>query len=263
MDFHSHRSVDVQQQDGVALVTLKRPPANAVNLAAYDELRQTFNSLSQNESLRAIVFTGDGRLFCGGNEVTDFVDMAFEDANAYMARVRLCYAAIYDCAIPVIGAINGAAAGTGLILASLCDVRVVSTDAVFLLPEINIGLAGGACHLARLVGQGTARLMAYTGHKLNATDARRAGLADLVVAPDEVVPRAMSLAREIAGKNAPAVRLIKAGLNRNETQSVKEGFEFECDLIAAALRTPVAKASIRTFAAKQARTPQPEASDAT
>ncbi|MGA0598677.1 enoyl-CoA hydratase/isomerase family protein [Enterovirga sp. CN4-39] len=247
-----------REDEGIVIVTLDRAPANAISRDTYDQLRTVFNTLSRDPDVRAIVFTGNGRLFCGGNEVGDFVDLGFEAANTYLAHARLCYAAIYDCEVPVIGAINGAAAGTGLILASLCDIRVVSEKASFLLPEINIGLAGGACHLARLVGQGTARLMAYTGCKLGPEEARRVGLADIVVQPEDVVSRALELAREIAKKNPLAVRLAKAGLNRNETQSVKEGFEFECDLIATALQTPLAAEAIRSFAFKRSPAPASE-----
>lgn len=240
-------SVAVGREDGIATVTIQRPPANAVDLDTYDRLRATFNALGRDESVKVIVFTGSGRLFCGGNEVSDFLDMDFETSNAYLARVRLCYAAIYDCAVPVIGAINGAAAGTGLILASLCDVRVASRNASFLLPEINLALAGGACHLARLVGQGTARMMAYTGARMQGEDALRVGLADFIVEPEDVMPRAMALARDIALKDARTLRLVKAGINRNETQGLKDGFEFECDLIAAALRMPAASEAISAY----------------
>lgn len=250
---YENRFVKVKVDRGLAVVTLDRPATNAVSLAVYDELRRTFHRLSEDKEMRVAVFTGAGKVFCGGNDVNDFVDLDFDQATEYLAHVRLTFNAIYDCPIPIIGAINGAAVGTGIVLASLCDIRIASEKSKFALPEIDVGVLGGSRHVMRLAGQGMTRLMMYTGRRLSAAEALRSHIVDQVVSPEELMPTAMALAEEIASKSPPAIRLAKQGLNRTEFMSLKEGYEFECTLTAAVRRTPEAKEGALAFLQK--RTP--------
>ncbi|MBP2300681.1 enoyl-CoA hydratase-related protein [Azospirillum picis] len=246
-----NRFVKVEVDRGLAVVTLDRPSANAVSLEVYDELRRTFHRLHEDSSMRVAVFTGAGKVFCGGNDVNDFVDLDFDQATEYLAHVRLTFNAMYDCGIPIIGSINGAAVGTGIVLSTLCDVRIASERAVFALPEIDVGVLGGSRHVMRLAGQGMTRLMMYTGRRIKAQEALRANLVDQVVSPDELMPTAMRLAEEIAEKSPPAIRLAKQGLNRTEMMNLKEGYEFECTLTAAVRRTPEAKEGALAFLEKR------------
>ena len=248
---YDNKFVRVEVDRGLAVVTLDRPSANAVSLEVYDELRRTFQRLGEDKDLRVAVFTGAGKVFCGGNDVNDFVDLDFDQATEYLAHVRLTFNAIYDCVIPVVGAINGAAVGTGIVLASLCDIRIASEKAKFALPEIDVGVLGGSRHVMRLAGQGMTRLMMYTGRRLTAQEALQAHIVDQVVAPEDVMPTAMALAEEIASKSPPAIRLAKQGLNRTEFMTLKEGYEFECTLTAAVRRTPEAKEGALAFLEKR------------
>lgn len=250
MEYENH-FVKVDIDRSVALVTLDRPKANAVNMAVYDELRRTFHLLGKDERVRSAVFTGAGKVFCGGNEVTDFVDLDFEGATEYLAHVRLTFNAMYDCAVPIIGAINGGAVGTGIVLATLCDVRIASERAVFALPEIDVGVLGGGRHVMRLAGQGMTRMMMYTGRRIDADEALRARIVDRVVPHDELMSAAIELAGEIAEKSPPAIRLAKQGLNRCETMSLKEGYEFECTLTAAVRQTEEASEGALAFLEKR------------
>jgi enoyl-CoA hydratase len=246
-----NKFVKVTVDRGLATVTLDRPPANAVNLEVYDELRRTFHRLGEDPQMRVAVFTGAGRVFCSGNDVNDFVDLEFDKATEYLAHVRLTFNSLYDCPVPVIGAINGAAVGTGIVLASLCDVRIASEKAVFALPEIDVGVLGGSRHVMRLAGQGMTRSMMYTGRRVPADEALRAHIVDEVVAPEAVLPRAMELAEQIASKSPPAIRLAKQGLNRTEAMNLKEGYEFECTLTASVRRTDEAREGALAFLEKR------------
>jgi enoyl-CoA hydratase len=250
---YENKFVRVTVDRGLAVVTLDRPSANAVSLEVYDEIRRTFHRLGEDENMRVAVFTGAGKVFCGGNDVNDFVNLDFDQATEYLAHVRLTFNAVYDCQIPIIGAINGGAVGTGIVLASLCDVRIASTAARFALPEIDVGVLGGSRHVMRLAGQGTTRMMMYTGRRLSAEEALRVHIVDQVVSPEELMPTAMALAEEIASKSPPAIRLAKQGLNRSEEMGLKEGYEFECTLTAAVRRTQEAKEGALAFLEK--RTP--------
>lgn len=247
----SESFVKVTVDRGIAIVTLDRPPVNSVNLATYDQLRRVFHALNDDPDIRVAVFTGAGKVFCGGNDVNDFVDLDFQGSTEYLAHVRLCFNAIYDCKIPVIGAINGSGVGTGIVLATLCDFRIASSDAKFALPEIDVGVLGGAGHVARLATKGMTRLMAYTGRRVTAEEAKGFGIIDIVVPADQVLSEAMKYAEEIADKSPIAIRLSKEGLNRLETMNLKEGYEYECTLTAAVRRTEEAAEGAKAFLEKR------------
>lgn len=248
---YDNNFVKVSVDRGLAVVTLDRGPANAVSLEVYDELRRTFHRLGEDPEMRVAVFTGAGRVFCGGNDVNDFVDLDFDQASEYLAHVRLTFAAMYDCAVPIIGAINGSAVGTGIVLATLCDIRIASERAKFALPEIDVGVLGGSRHVMRLAGQGMTRLMMYTGRRITAAEALRAHIVDQVVPDEDVLPTAMKLAEEIAEKSPPAIRLAKVGLSRSEEMGLKPGYEFECTLTAAIRKTAEAKEGALAFLEKR------------
>jgi enoyl-CoA hydratase len=227
------RSVLCDVQDGIATVTLNRPPVNAIDLATVDELRETFVRLSADEAIRVVILTGAGsRAFCAGNDLRDANSPAASGRRPSLDRgrqARELFWAIRDCAVPVIGAINGAALGSGLAMASMCDVLIASETASFGLPEINVGLLGGGTHMKRLVGVYKMRLAYFTGRRLPAEELYRLGAVEKVVPPEELMGEALALAREIAGKSPIAVRLAKESLNRAEDLELKEAYRTEQD----------------------------------
>lgn len=230
---YAEPDIRIEKKDGIAFMTLARPPVNAFNRPMYDQTRRTFERLGDDTEVNVVVLTGQGRVFCGGNDLHDFVDFTFDDANEHLAHVRLCLNTMYDCPVPIVAAVNGAAVGTGLTLAGLCDIRISAASAVYALPEIDVGVLGGARHTMRFAPQGMTRLMMYTGRRITADQALKACMVEEVVPDGEVMECATSLAREIAGKDPTAIRLAKQGLNRVESMTLKEGYEFECTLTAA------------------------------
>lgn len=224
--------VIVEKKSGVAFMRLARPPVNAYNRSMYDQTRRVFQRISDDPEVNVVLLTGDGPVFCGGNDLHEFVDFSFNDATEHLAHVRICLNSMYDCPVPIVGAINGAAVGTGFALASLCDIRVSAQSAVYALPEIDVGVMGGARHTMRITPQGITRLMMYTGRRLTAAEALAANMVEEVVPDSDVLPRARALAEEIASKNPAALRFAKEGLNRVESMNLKEGYEFECTLTA-------------------------------
>lgn len=229
---YTEPDIRVEKREGIAFMTLARPPVNAFNRSMYDQTRRTFQALGDDPDVNAILLTGQGRVFCGGNDLHDFVDFSFDIANEHLAHARLCFNAMYDCPVPIVGAINGAAVGTGLTLAGLCDIRISAASAVYALPEIDVGVLGGGRHTMRFASQGMTRLMMLTGRRISAQRALQACMVEEVVPDEEVMERAIALAREIASKDRRAMRLAKEGLNRVESMSLKEGYEYECTLTA-------------------------------
>lgn len=247
-----YSNLRVERLDAIAIVTLDNPPVNAISFAAYDEIRQAFHQLAEDDDLRAIVLTGAGdRVFCGGNDVRDFVELDYEGATEALAGVRISYNAIIDCPIPIVAAINGAAVGTGLVLPTLCDIRLASSEAVFALPEIDVGVLGGGKHLMRVATLGMTRLMMYTGRRIGALEAQRIGMVDEIHPPERLLEAAIELAREIASKSPAAIRLAKLGLTRVETMGMKEAYEYECTLTAEVRRTPEAREAAMAFLEKR------------
>lgn len=229
---YNEPDIRIEKRDGIAFMTFARPPVNAFNRSMYDQTRRTFQRLGEDPHVNAILLTGQGRVFCGGNDLHDFVDFSFDVANEHLAHARMCFNAMYDCPVPIVGAINGAAVGTGLTLAGLCDIRISAASAVYALPEIDVGVLGGGRHTMRFASQGMTRLMMLTGRRISAQRALQACMVEEVVPDGEVMERATALAREIASKDRRAMRLAKEGLNRVESMSLKEGYEYECTLTA-------------------------------
>jgi enoyl-CoA hydratase/carnithine racemase len=216
------------EDSGVWVVTLNRKPGNSINQRMYNELTKCFRSPDEYMTdARAIVLTGSGKHFCTGNDLDEFATMTPENGADRMLRVREAFFAIQDCPVPVIGAIQGTAIGSGLAIAAACDVIIASTLARFGLPELSVGVMGGAAHLARIGPQHLVRLMFFTGEHLAPQTMVQMGAGIVVVDPGELMLEAMRIARRCASFSPTAVRLAKQVLNRVESMELKPGYEFE------------------------------------
>jgi enoyl-CoA hydratase/carnithine racemase len=231
--------------EGVATITMCRPPVNAVDLAMYRELRDLFVDIDQvGAGVRAVVLTGDGKHFCAGNDLDDFATMDRDNVRERMFHVREAFFAIQECAVPVVGAVTGAALGTGLAIAAACDFVVAADDASFGLPELSVGVHGGARHLGRLVGQPVVRWMFFTGQRLSGAEMRALGAVIAVVPRDEVVAAAQAEARRVAAYSPTAVRMGKRGLNDIEFADIRRGYEHEQSLTARMMDHPDSKIAL-------------------
>lgn len=239
--------------DGVAVVTLDRPPVNAITLAHYQAIGELFESLGDNPQVHCAIFTAAGeRAFCAGLDLHEFLAATVEDDPARAAVVRTCFAAVRHCAIPVIAAVNGPALGAGTVLAAVCDFRLASQKATFSMPEINVGRCGGGAHLGRLIGQGNLRKMFFTGLPIDAAEALRIGLVEEVLAPEALMARAHELARLIARKSPLGLRMGKASLNVIESLPVEEGYQLEQGYSTRLMTTEDAREATRAVVEKRA-----------
>jgi enoyl-CoA hydratase/carnithine racemase len=239
--------------DGVVTVMLHRPPVNAVDLVMYAELRELFVDIDPlGPGVRAVVLTGEGKHFCAGNDLDDFATMDRDNVRERMFHVREAFFAIQDCAVPVVGAVAGAALGTGLALAASCDFVVAADDATFGLPELSVGVHGGARHLGRLASQPMVRWMYFTGQRLTGEDMRALGEVIAVVPRDELLARARTEARRISAYSPTAVRMGKRGLNDIEFADIRRGYEHEQGLTARMMDHPDAKIALRAARAGEA-----------
>ena len=238
--------------DGVAVVTLDRPPVNAVDREMYVEIAALFrNPDAIGDDLRAIVLTGTGKHFCAGNDLDEFATMTPENGTELMLRVREAFFAIQDCPVPVIGAVHGAVLGTGLAIAASCDFLVASEDARFGLPELSVGVMGGARHLARIAPQPLVRRMFFTGEHLPARELEQCGGSVIVVPRDQLLECARSYALRIASFSPTAVRIGKEILNRIEDMDLKKGYELEQGYTVMLSGHPDSKEALRAIAERR------------
>ena len=218
----------VTVSDGVAHVVLDRPPVNAVSAAMYQEIYALFSDIDiAGPDVRVVVLSGAGKHFCAGNDLDDFETMTPENGRERMFHVRESFFAIRDCAVPVVGAVSGAALGTGLAIAASCDFVIASEDARFGLPELSVGVMGGAKHLARLVHEPIQRYMYFTGRQIPARTLLGWGSIADVVGRDLLIEQATKIAQEIAAYSPTAVRASKRGLNEVEFLDTKQGYAIE------------------------------------
>ena len=215
-------------REGLLLAIMNRPAQlNAMDPAMLDDFDKLFGRLEEDEQVRIVILTGEGRGFCSGADLTaaaQFKDSkAFAEPESFLRLVQERYAALplglRRIPQPVIAAVNGPAAGGGFALALAADIRIASPEAYFVASFINIGLSAGELGvsylLPRLVGLSRAAEILYTGRKVSAEEAEKIGLASRVVPRKKLLDEAMGLAGTMLGKNVGGLRLTKRVLDRN------------------------------------------------
>ena len=229
---------------------------NSLSRAMLRELNEHVARSGEKRSLRCVVLTAAGdRAFCAGADLrtvnqrpSDLPPTAVTDPARY---ARDAFWSITDCAVPVIGAINGPALGAGLAYAACCDILIASANATFGTTEINVGLLGASAHLSMLVGRHKARELFFTGETISAAELYRLGSLRAVVPRAELMDTAMELARSLAAKSPIAMRLAKESMNRVEDLPLKEGYRTEQDYTARLLRFEDAREANAAFLEKR------------
>ena len=233
------RNVRVDRTDTIAVVTLDRPPVNALDRPTLAELKDTFDAFASGRDVNVVVLTGAGeRAFCAGVDLHDSVRRYDPEERAATRpadqldpgrMMREMFWSIYDCAVPVVAAVNGPAIGAGLGMACMADVIVASEQARFGLTEIDVGVLGGAAFAHRLAGTYKARRMFYSGELVPAAELYRLGSVEAVVPGERLLDEAMGLARLFAAKSPIGLRLAKVAFNRVEFLALKEAYQLEQD----------------------------------
>jgi enoyl-CoA hydratase len=214
--------------EGVAEVVVDYPPVNALPVAGWFELADTVRRLGDDPAVHVLVLRAEGRGFNAGVDIKEM--QASEGFDALVGANRGCYAAfaaVYECAVPVIAAVHGFCLGGGVGLIGNADIVVASVDATFGLPEVDRGALGAATHLARLVPQHRMRAMVYLAQTVTADELHRYGSVLQVVERDELRDVALDVARAIAAKSPTVIRAAKQSLNGIDPVDVKRSYRFE------------------------------------
>ncbi len=232
--------VEVSRDGNVALIRLNRPKQlNALNSALARELIAAAEALDRDRDIGCLVLTGSERAFAAG---ADIAEMAGKSA-AEMSELDYFgeWSRFADLRIPKIAAVNGYALGGGCELMMMCDFAIAGEGAKFGQPEIRLGVIagiGGTQRMTRLIGRARAMDMHLTGRNMDAAEALSAGLVARVVPDDQVLPRAMEAARQIASYSRPAARLAREAVRRAEEGPLAEGLLYERRLFHALFGTP-------------------------
>jgi enoyl-CoA hydratase len=222
---------------GVTVVTVDYPPVNALPVQGWFDLGTAIREAGRDQSTHVVVLRAEGRGFNAGVDIKEMQRSAGYDA--LIGANRGCYdafAAVYDCAVPVIAAVQGFCLGGGIGLVGNADVVIAADDATFGLPEVDRGALGAATHLARLVPQHLMRALYYTASTIDAQTLHHHGSVYRVVPRDELDATALEVARDIAAKDTRIIRCAKEALNGIDVQDVhrsyryEQGFTFELNL---------------------------------
>lgn len=242
-----YRFLRVEEKHRLAVVRLARPPVNAVNQEMYREITSLFEWLGAREDLSAVVLTGEGKHFCGGNDLEEFKSLSPANSPTRMREVREAFWAIHDCPVPVVAAVHGVAVGTGLAIVASCDFAIAGAGAKLGVTEISVGVMGAAKHLARLVPQPMVRAMFFTGEPVAVEEIQRVGGLIEVVPADRLLDAALDWAQSITRHSPLAIRFAKRALNRIEWMELKSGYEYEQGLTGELSGSEDAKEALAAF----------------
>ncbi len=216
-------------EDGIALLRMNRPEAmNALNNAAREELATHFEMLNADSSVRVIVITGNEKAFVAGADLKEFADLG--TADWAFIDARRMWRVVSACPKPMIAAVNGFALGGGCELALHCDIIIAGENAKMGLPEIQVGVlpgGGGTQRLARAVGKYKALKLMLTAEWVSGQEASDMGLASEAVPDEEVLDRAMAIARKVAKMPPLGAKYIKEVTLAGMDASLETGLMLE------------------------------------
>jgi len=221
-----------KDDEGIVTITLNRPEAaNALSLQMLAELQEALSEIKYDRSLRCVIVTGVGeKVFCAGADLKERAGMEVAQVNKTIGLIKENINSFEQLPQPVIAAVNGLAFGGGTELALACDIRVASENAKFGLTETSLGIipgAGGTQRLPRLIGKGRAKELIFTARRIEAQEAEKIGLVEFVVPADQLMNKALEIARQIA-KNAPiAVTQAKFAIDKGYDVNLNTGLAIE------------------------------------
>jgi enoyl-CoA hydratase len=227
-------------EPGIVAITVDFPPVNAIPSRGWFELADALTA-GDNRGTHAVILRAEGRGFNAGVDIKEMQrsQAAGQGYTALIDANRGCFEAfraVYECAVPVIAAVNGFCLGGGIGLVGNADVIVASDDATFGLPEVERGALGAATHLTRLVPQHMMRRLFFTAATVDAATLHHFGSVHEVVPREQLDEAALKVARDIAAKDTRVIRAAKEALNFIDVQRVnfsyrmEQGFTFELNL---------------------------------
>jgi len=254
-----NRVVNWEREGAVAIMTLDNPPANQFGTAVMHATLECLDEIRCDGDVKVVIFTATGnKIFIGGADIKSFPNYLknYSDSVGDLATLgHKVYNGFAQFPKPVIAALNGHTLGGGLEVAMSCDIRVANPKIKLGLPEISLGLlpgGGGTQRLPRLIGYGRAMQMLLTGEPIDAYEAQRIGLVNIVApSPEETLDTARALANKIASYSSESIYLIKKAAYNGAMGDLQPGIDFEQECFCRVFKSPGAKEGVSAFIEKR------------
>ena len=252
----SYQTLLLDIKDNIAVVTLNRPDKlNALNEQTINDLDSIFEELKENELVYVVVLTGSGeKAFVAGADIKELNKLDMITAKEFAEKGQAVFNKIDKFDKPVIAAVNGFALGGGCELALACHIRLASDNAKFGQPEVNLGIIpgyGGSQRLARLINTGRAMEYILTADMISADEAYRIGLVNKVYTQNELLDKAIEMAKKITMKGQQAIRMAVKAVKAVDQMSLNEGQNLEASLFALCCGTEDFKEGTSAFLEKR------------
>lgn len=242
-------------EDGVAIITIARPPANALSRGIIAEVNAVLDEVENDDTVRVLVLHGEGRFFSAGADIKEFTEVTSGDEFSKLAsNGQQVFERVESFSKPIIAAIHGAALGGGLELAMSCHLRFVTESAKLGLPELQLGLIpgfGGTQRLPRYVGVAKAAEMMFTSDPISGTEAVQWGLANRAFTDEALLEETLKVAKKIAKKSPVALKAAIQTLQYAKHASFYEGIEAEAQSFGTVFVSEDAKEGIQAFIEKR------------
>uniref|UniRef100_A0A7C4XKQ9 Crotonase n=1 Tax=candidate division WOR-3 bacterium TaxID=2052148 RepID=A0A7C4XKQ9_UNCW3 len=256
MSTQDYKNISVETGDKIAVLKVARPEVlNAVNTETILEIESAIRELNENQEVRVIIITGEGKSFVSGSDISKLAQMDSLKAREYSQLGQRVLSFIENMEKVVIAAVNGYALGSGCEIAMACDIRIASEKAKFSQPEVKLGLIpghAGTQRLARLIGVGRAKELIFTGEMIDAQEAYRIGLVNKVVPAENLMDEAKAIARKIIENAGPnAVKIAKTVINRGIDANLQTANSYESEAFSILFSLDEAKEGMKAFLEKR------------
>lgn len=241
-----------EKKEDIAIIKLNRPKVlNAMNKQLWLELQRALHDARDDEKIKVLIITGEGRAFSTGADLKDSKGRSLKAYRDYLVHLQEISREIIRYPKPIIAAVNGYALGSGYELALACDIRIAAESAKFGSPEARVSssVTGGAMRLVQdLVGPGKAKELLFTCEYIDGKEAQRINLVNKAVADDRLMEEALAMAKKIAANSLFSINLIKKGLNMAKEVSLEALMDYEVEACLATVSAPERQEKLEEFA---------------
>ncbi|MBC7075144.1 MAG: enoyl-CoA hydratase/isomerase family protein [Syntrophomonadaceae bacterium] len=251
----SYETIQVNREDGVAVITLNRPPMNPLNSFVFRDLAKAADEFENDPSVKVVIITGSGsKAFAAGADVSEMANLTPVEAYSFCQGSKTAFSKLENLSKPVIAAISGVAFGGGCELALACDFRIAADNAKFAFPETGLGIipgGGGTQRLPRLIGSAKAKELILMGDIISAETAEKIGLVNKVVPVDMLMEEAMNMARKLTAKPLVAMQMAKEAINNGGNVDISSGLNMEIQNFVIAFASSDGKEGLSAFVEKR------------
>lgn len=241
----------IEVEDRIAFVTYHNGNVNAMCEESYREMAVTFGEVSKDPDVRCVIFRTEGKGFIGGNDVGEIAAHNRTNHAAYQAVVGHAVCSIMKCKVPVIAAVQGYTIGVGFVMAAACDLVVASERAWFNLPELSLGIIAGTGFIKTVIPEKVVQYLCLTGDRIKAQQLMAYGGINFVVPPDELMCKAIEIAKKIAAQPPQTVKAHKEWIQKCYNNQCAEKFEMETVFTGRLLETPERRECMQAFYEKR------------